>query len=244
MRLGGRPAWGILALLLVVAVAAAVTLAVRANLGRRTRLARDECTIVAMREAIAVYYRVHGRYPEHPGRYADCAPPSPAEEQALAEVRRLVEEAARVYGVAPLGVVAGPYVRGLAASYRPGLLAIAPRVLTSPDRDAIVAHELAHQVLGHAPPPVEGGAPPDDREQARRELDANAKSVEILVRLKGWPEATALRAVYDKLLRQHRAAPAGQAILAPGHRPPCEEIRDLVGRFPRHRAWTARLECA
>jgi hypothetical protein len=156
----------------------------------------------------------------------------PYPPRALAEVRRLVGETARAYGVAPLTVVAGPYVRGLAASYRPGLLVIAPPALTGPDRDAIVAHEVAHHVLGHAPPPVRPGSPLDDREeQARRELEANAKSVEILVRVKGWSERTALRAVYDKLLRQHRTFAAGQAILAPGHRPPCEEIRDLQQRL-------------
>lgn len=243
MKLDGWRAWGLIGL--VLAVIAAVALTLHQSVRRTARLAADECTIVAMREAIAVYYRVHGAYPEHPGRYADCAPLAPAQERALAEVRRLVGETARAYGVAPLTVVAGPYVRGLAASYRPGLLVIAPPALTGPDRDAIVAHEVAHHVLGHAPPPVRPGSPLDDREeQGRRELEANAKSVEILVRVKGWSERTALRAVYDKLLRQHRTFAAGQAILAPGHRPPCEEIRDLLGRFPQHRAWTAALECA
>jgi len=31
---------------------------------------------------------------------------------------------------------------------------------------------------------------------------------------------------------------------ARGHRPPCEEIADLLARFPAHRSWTAALECA
>jgi hypothetical protein len=29
-----------------------------------------------------------------------------------------------------------------------------------------------------------------------------------------------------------------------GHKSPCEEIADLLARFPRQRAWTASLECA
>jgi len=239
----GWRAWGLLLALLAVAALAAVALAVRATLTEQSRLVADECRILAMREAIAVYYRLHGAYPERPGRYAECATLTPAQERALAEVRRFVEATARLYGVPPLAVVAGPYVRGLAASYRPGLLLIAPPVLTGPDRDATVAHELAHQLLRHGAPRV-GAAAPAPSEQARREADANAKSVEILVRVRGWPERTALAAVYEKLLRQHRAVTAGQAIVAPGHAAPCEELRDLLGRFPQHRAWTARLECA
>ena len=29
-----------------------------------------------------------------------------------------------------------------------------------------------------------------------------------------------------------------------GHRPPCDEIADLLGRYPQQRVWTAGLECA
>ena len=29
-----------------------------------------------------------------------------------------------------------------------------------------------------------------------------------------------------------------------GHKPPCEEIADLLARYPEERAWTATLECA
>lgn len=245
MRRGGRPARWLWLVAVALALLAALALALQQRVRREGRLATDECRMLAMREAIAVYYRLHGAYPEHPGRYADCLPLGPAEERALAEVRGLVDATARRYGVASPTVVAGPYVRGLAASYRPGLLLIAPPVLTGPDRDATVAHELAHHLLGHEPPRVGTPGPAEDpREQARREADANAKSVEILVRVRGWPERTALAAVYEKLLRQHRAVAAGQAIVAPGHRPPCEEIRDLLGRFPQHRSWTAGLECA
>jgi hypothetical protein len=76
-----------------------------------------------------------------------------------------------------------------------------------------------------------------------RELDANAKAVEILTRVKGWPEATSLRVVADKLRStiraQQRGAPVGL-----GHLPACEELRDLLARFPQHRALFAGWSCA
>jgi hypothetical protein len=58
------------------------------------------------------------------------------------------------------------------------------------------------------------------------------------------PEDQALRMVYSYLLNVHRRlqrAP-GEDLL--GHRPPCEEIADLLERFPRQQSWTAGLECA
>lgn len=125
------------------------------------------------------------------------------------------------------------------------MLLIAPATLTSPDRDATIAHELAHDLLGHASPrgdapPLRGGGPSEEAE----EMDANVKSVELLARVKAWPERVALEAVYRKLLRQHRAVATGLAVPAPGHAAPCAEIKDLLRRFPRHREWTARLECS
>jgi hypothetical protein len=82
------------------------------------------------------------------------------------------------------------------------------------------------------------------RAQAQREVEANAKSVEILTRVKGWPEATALRMVYNFLIASHRAIAQGRTVQLASHKPPCEEIKDLLGRFPQHRAWTIGLECA
>jgi hypothetical protein len=71
------------------------------------------------------------------------------------------------------------------------------------------------------------------------EKDANAKAVEVLVRVRGYPEATALRLVYVHLEAAHRR---GMALL--GHASACEEIRDLLGRFPQHRSLTRSWTCA
>ena len=78
-------------------------------------------------------------------------------------------------------------------------------MLRSEFRDAIVAHELAHYVLGHEAPLAGPPRPrPACASEQQRELDANAKSVEILVRVRGVPEDQALRMAYSYLLNVHR----------------------------------------
>ncbi|MGH7672218.1 MAG: hypothetical protein ACREMC_04920, partial [Gemmatimonadales bacterium] len=46
------------------------------------------------------------------------------------------------------------------------------------------------------------------------------------------------------LLNVHRRLQRSPGEDLLGHRPPCDEIADLLGRFPRQRGWTASLECA
>jgi len=96
-----------------------------------------------------------------------------------------------------------------------------------------VAHELAHYVLGHDA--ALAGATPEARllERQQRELDANAKSVEILTRVRGVPEDQALRMAYSYLLNVHRRLERSPGEDLLGHRPPCEEIADLLARYPR-----------
>ena len=57
-------------------------------------------------------------------------------------------------------------------------------MLRSRHRDSIVAHELAHYLLGHDRPLAGTLTFDRRREQELRELDANAKTIEILVRVK------------------------------------------------------------
>jgi hypothetical protein len=116
-------------------------------------------------------------------------------------------------------------------------------MLGSSTRDVVVAHELAHYILGH-----EGrglNIPMLDRRvlYERWEMDANAKGVEILARAKPMPEELALSLFYQHGIGSHRALLAGRGGIPFGHRPPCEEIGDLLSRFPQHRAWTSTLEC-
>lgn len=175
---------------------------------------------------------------------ASLTPLTSQQEQGLAEVRAMADTAARIYQVPRISVLVGEHVQGVGGSYRRGVFSLSPSVLTSRHRDAIVAHELAHYVLGHEQP-LRGASRLDvQREQELRELDANAKAVEILTRVTGMDEAKALSLVYDHLLSFHRLLVQQRTVVPSGHRPPCEEIADLLSRFPRHRAWTAALECS
>ncbi|HEY3099528.1 MAG TPA: ImmA/IrrE family metallo-endopeptidase [Methylomirabilota bacterium] len=175
---------------------------------------------------------------------AGCVSLTPAEEQAVAEVRAIADDTARVYGVSRISVLVGSNIDGVGGSYRRGLFTVSTPMLRSRHRDSVVAHELAHYLLGHDRP-LSGALALDwQREQERRELDANAKAVEILVRVRGFREEQAMSLIYDHLLAFNRLVVAERTVIPWGHRPPCEEIADLLGRFPAHRAWTSGLPCA
>ena len=174
---------------------------------------------------------------------AGCVSLTPAEEHAVAEVRAIADDTARVYGVSRISVLVGSNIEGVGGTYRRGLFTISTPMLRSRHRDSVVAHELAHYLLDHDRP-LSGTLALDwQREQERRELDANAKAVEILVRVRGVPEEQALSLIYDHLLAFNRLVVAERTVIPWGHRPPCEEIADLLGRFGARRAWTAGLPC-
>jgi hypothetical protein len=175
---------------------------------------------------------------------AGCSTLTPAQDRSLDEVRAFADETARRYGLAPIHVLVSHNPDSPVGSYRRGFFAVNRLVLGSEFRDAIVAHELAHYVLGHDEPLAGATNSARRREVEQRELDANATSVEILAWVRRVPEDQALRMVYSYLLNVHRRlqrAP-GEDLL--GHRPPCDEIADLLSRYPRQLVWTARLECA
>ena len=68
---------------------------------------------------------------------------------------------------------------------------------------------------------------------SQRECDANAKAVEIMVRL-GMAEDEALRRMHAVLAGTHRFQVRTGRQPTGGHNP-CEEIRDLLRRFPNWR---------
>jgi hypothetical protein len=174
---------------------------------------------------------------------AGCVSLTPAQERSAAEVRAMADETARVYGVRPIYVMVGGNVEGVGGSYRRGLFTLSTPMLGSRHRDSIVAHELAHYLLEHDRP-LSGTHVLDwQREQEQREMAANAKAVEILVRVRGLRPAQALSLVYDHLLSFNRLVVEQRTVIPWGHRPPCEEMADLLGRFPAHRAWTDGLPC-
>ena len=175
---------------------------------------------------------------------AACSTLTPGQDRSLDEVRAFAAETARRYGREPIHVLVSHNPDSPVGSYRRGFFAVNRLVLGSEFRDAIVAHELAHYVLGHDASLAGATNATRRREREQRELDANAKSVEILAWVRQVPEDQALRMVYSYLLNVHRRlqrAP-GEDLL--GHRPPCDEIADLLSRYPQQLVWTAGLECA
>jgi hypothetical protein len=175
---------------------------------------------------------------------AGCSTLTPAQDRSLEEVRVFADETARRYGLAPIHVLVSHNPDSPVGSYRRGFFAVNRLVLGSEFRDAIVAHELAHYVLGHDAPLAGATALAHRREREHRELGANAKAVEILAWVKQVPEDQALRMVYSYLLNVHRRLQRSPGEDLLGHRPPCDEIADLLARFPQQLVWTARLECA
>jgi hypothetical protein len=175
---------------------------------------------------------------------AGCATLTPAQQQSAAEVRAMADRAVHVYGLPPIHMLVSHDPDDPPGSFQSGFFSVSTITLASSFRDAIVAHELGHYVLGHDAP-LHGTSTADlEREYQQRELDANAKGVEILVRVAGYSEARALKTMYDYLAGVQWALERYPHMDLRGHKPPCEEIADLLGRFPRQRAWTARLECA
>jgi IrrE N-terminal-like domain len=175
---------------------------------------------------------------------AGCVRLTPAQEHAVAEVRALADDTARIYGVSRISVLVGSNMEGVGGSYRRGLFTLSTPMLRSRHRDSIVAHELAHYLLGHDRPLQGTLALDQQREQELRELDANAKAVEILVRVRGFAEEQALSLIYDHLLTFNRIVADNGTVIPWGHRAPCEEMSDLLQRFPAHRAWTDDLPCS
>lgn len=165
------------------------------------------------------------------------------------EVRYLNQETARTYAVPPpVAVRIASWVEttssltGAGGVSSGGRLYLAPGTLTSRHRDALVAAALAYVLVRR---PSEARSLADfDRERRQQFMDTHAKAVEILVRVKGWPEWTALDVIYEWLLGQHRAGAAAQrTVIGQGRATPCEEIAELLGRYVQQREWTEGLAC-
>lgn len=161
-----------------------------------------------------------------------CVTLTPLQRDSVADVQRFADATTTAYNLTPIRLTIEPAsTRGIGGRYRQGNFYLGETQLNSGGLTALVAHELAHYVLGHDTPPSGASTAEFLRQQELRELDANAKAVEILVRAKGISERQALKTMVVYL----RGALAFQQLgnpNAPGHRPPAEEIADLLARFP------------
>lgn len=174
-----------------------------------------------------------------------CVSLSPEDARVMANLQRLIARTATVYGVPTPSLMVGAHASGEGGTLRAGgLITLSTDSLRSPFVSALVAHELAHYLLGHhaEPRPTFHNLHEWSAWQQPRELDANAKAVELLHRVgrdQGLTQRLALDYYYGFLAGWHRAG--GWAL---GHLSACEEIADLLRRFPEERHWTENLECA
>ena len=83
---------------------------------------------------------------------AGCVSLTPPQQASLAEVRVLIDTTTKAYGKRSVYVLVGNSVPGVGGSYRRGMMTISTPMLLSKSRDSLVAHELAHYLLGHEVP--------------------------------------------------------------------------------------------
>lgn len=160
-----------------------------------------------------------------------CVTLTPHQQDTLSGVKRFADATSAAYGLMRIPVTVQPGTNlGIGGVYRQGNFYLSAGALDSGHLTALVAHELGHYVLGHEPTTGVSMAEMV-RAQELRELDANAKAVEILVRAKGMSQPQAVRTMVVYLRSVQNAQNRGQPN-APGHRPPSEEIADLLARFP------------
>jgi hypothetical protein len=168
-----------------------------------------------------------------------------AQRQTLADIRQLVSGFVREYQppmsvevvVMPLASTNLPSLSSIGVSYSLGRMHVDPRLLSGPSPDAIIAKVLALQLA----PRIPAAASLEDyqRQQRQQNFEANAKAVEILERVKGWPERTAVQSMHRWLLAVHmrRVTPSR------GQPTACEQILDLLTRFPERGQSTSGPSC-
>jgi len=166
---------------------------------------------------------------------AGCVSLTPEQRAKVDETQSFADRTTRVYNLPGVRIsIQSATNLNIGATYRQGNIFVNVRMLDSPSLTKLIAHELGHYVLGHEPAANVSSHADWQRAQQQRELDANAKAVEILVRAKGMSQREAVQMVADALQRAQRAVDRG-APLTPGHLTPAEELADLRARFPESR---------
>ena len=179
-----------------------------------------------------------------------CAGLTPQQSDRLKEAQDIANETTKLYGVPHVSVFSNERLSpSAAAGYAPhqGWILLRRSTLDDTTFVPVMAHELGHVTLGHDYDVVlrGGGQRPTmadyQKARQRRELDANARAVEIMVRVlkKTEPEAVTMLANY---LASANTSRGGRAIGLPqGHLHPCDQLQDLAIRFPGD--WSREVTC-
>ncbi len=165
---------------------------------------------------------------------AGCVSLTPQQQDRLTEMQRLADRTTAIYQVPSVRIsVQSNTNLNIGGVYRQGNIFLNVRMLDSPSLTKVVAHELAHYLLGHDGLIANAASQAEwQRGQEQKELDANAKAVEILVRAGGLTEPEAVKVVADALRRSADAQTRNNLPLTPGHLPASTELADLLARFP------------
>ena len=153
-----------------------------------------------------------------------CTTLTPAQQARVDAYQALADRVTAHYGASRVLVMRADLRTGTGGvmEHR-GRLLVSERTLTSRWGEALVAHELAHWVLGHR---FEETVPGPDKE-----LAAHVEAVRVLMVGKSWIEEQAFRTylayLWSAKLAQDRGTPVPL-----GHRAVCREIADFVSRFP------------
>jgi Peptidase family M48 len=177
-----------------------------------------------------------------------CAGLTQQQSDRLKEAQDFANETTKLYGVPHVSVFNYEDLSpNAAAGYagRHGWILLRRSTLEDTAFVPVLAHELGHATLGHDRDVVLGGQPPTmaayRRALQQRELDANARAVEIMVRVmkKPEPEAVMMLASY---LADANTARSGRAVGLPqNHMHPCDQLQDLALRFPG--GWSREVTC-
>ena len=172
--------------------------------------------------------------------HAGCVSLTPDQQARLDDWQDLAGRVTAHYGVSDVVFLVGARPSAGGGAVRSGGVMAFPPTMLDPlpagqSRDFLLAHELAHWVLGHT-----YVAPPDEttfslwrEEQQARELDANAEAVKILVVGRGWSQRRAFFHAHSYLWSYKRGVDARRFSVPAGHPgDPCVEINDLIERYP------------
>lgn len=157
-----------------------------------------------------------------------CAPVvlTQLQRERFQEAQALADRTTTVYRVPPVRVTRSFWLRTVYQAHA-SAIAVDPRVFDGGDWPLIMAHELGHVTLGHREQESR------DRQMVQQmELDANSRAIEILVRVLGWSEQEAVRRFAGYLVDANDRIRAGTRRLSRAHLSPCNELDDLLKRFP------------